>query len=475
VKISEQFSLNKSQPELDFVNIEPSEDTPLFLDPFFIGLRKDNWSVEATRTIRSFFQRMIRSIRQNQIANAKLLFSHLHEPNSTCLGLSRGRPRGRGIGRVNTDDIFASIIHSRAIQTGLIKDLEDNLLFVDGFGKDKLSDMATNVIRKHLIVYTQEQCKLLGIPLSPGVPSGFFWNRRTVQWESEHTDMLVVGHQIILLVPKGIVSFCKDYTPDKYYNKFVLNYLQNEHMQINSTLVQERKDGTRYVTKKDLKEVNPYSKQFLREFTKRHLEVLTDFKQQTKTIPLSDYEIGDVNLSELINYLIESLQRIPSGSDDATSYHRIIIGILEIIFYPHLIYPTLECEIHHGRKRIDITFDNAANEGIFFRFSNNMRLPCQYIMIECKIYSSDPANPELDQLAGRFSPNRGEVGFLLCRNIDNMDLFIDRCKDTYRDGRGLVIPLIDTDIIQLLDKIKNLNFVFVDNYLSDRTRKICIN
>ena len=475
MKISDQFDLNKTQPELDFVDIDPNKDLPLFIDPFFLSLRKDNWSMEATRAIKSFFQRMLNLVRLNQITNAKLLFLHLHEPNSTCLGLSRGQPRGRGVGSGNTDDIYTNIIQSRAIQTGLMTDLEDNLLFVDGFGKDKLSDMATNIITKYLIKYTQEQCKLHGITLSTGVPSGFFWNRETTQWESEHTEMLVIESKKILLVPKGIVSFSKDYTPEKYFNDFVLNYLQNEHLQLNSALVQERKSGAKYVTKKDLKESNPYSKQFLREFTQRNPEVLTEFKECTKTVPLFDYEIDDINLNELVNHLVESLREIPPGRDDATSYHRIIVGILEIIFYPHLIYPTLECEIHQGRKRIDITFDNAAIEGVFFRFSNNMDLPCQYIMIECKNYTSDPANPELDQLAGRFSPNRGQVGFLLCRDIENLNRFIERCRDTYQDDRGLIIPIIDSDIIQLLENIKNLNYEFIDNYLSNRVRQIAVN
>ena len=98
MKIGEQFNLNKAQPELDFVNIDPSQDTPFFIDPFFIGLRKDNGSAETTRTIRSFFQHMLSFLRQNQIADDKLLFLHLHEPNSTCLGLSIGRPNGRGPG-----------------------------------------------------------------------------------------------------------------------------------------------------------------------------------------------------------------------------------------------------------------------------------------------------------------------------------------------------------------------------------------
>lgn len=160
MKISQTFNLNKSQAELDFVDIDVNEDIPLFIDPFFISIRSDNWSIEVNRTIKDFFQKVINLIRQNNIREGKELFRHLHEPNTTCLGMSKGVPQGKGVGKRDTDDIFESIVQSRAIQTGLIQDIEDNLLFVDQFGKDKLSDMTTNIITKHVIEYTQEQCKL---------------------------------------------------------------------------------------------------------------------------------------------------------------------------------------------------------------------------------------------------------------------------------------------------------------------------
>jgi hypothetical protein len=122
-----------------------------------------------------------------------------------------------------------------------------------------------------------------------------------------------------------------------------------------------------------------------------------------------------------------------------------------------------------------LTFDNAAIDGIFYRLSQNMGIPCQYIMVECKNYSSDIQNPELDQLAGRFSPNRGQVGFLVCRTIDNFDLFINRCKDTYRDNRGLIIPLTDSDLIGLLNN-HNENFSnYSERFFSDRIRDITMN
>lgn len=475
MRIGEIFNLGKTQFELDFIDIDISTDTPLFIDPFFLSIRNDNWSIEATSTIRNFFQRIIDLIRTNQIIDAKILFRHLHEPNSTCLGFSRGIPRGRGIGHINTDDIFNSIIRSRAIQTGLVEHLEDNILFVDGFGKDKLSDMTTNIIRRHLLDYTITQCQLHGITMQDSVPSGFYWNRNSIQWEQIQCRSLIIDGRRILLVPKGVVSFCSDYIPTKYYQHYVLNFMQSEHLQINSALVQERKNGELYVTKKDLQEQNPYSKEFLVEFSQRNPTVLQSFRESTTISSLTNLEIADINVNDLTNYLITKLQNINPGNASATDYHRTIAGILELLFYPHLIYPDLEQEIHSGRKRIDIRFDNAADEGIFHRFSNNMDIPCSYIMMECKNYSSDPANPELDQLSGRFSPNRGQIGFLVCRTIDNMDRFINRCRDTFADQRGLIIPLVDNDIIELLQNYDNWHSNFMDRFISARVRQIAVN
>ena len=81
-----------------------------------------------------------------------------------------------------------------------------------------------------------------------------------------------------------------------------------------------------------------------------------------------------------------------------------ILGVLEFIFYPDLIYPQSEFPIHQGRKVIDIKFTNAAREGFFFGARLNLGTRAINVFIECKNYSHDPTNPELDQLAGRFAP-----------------------------------------------------------------------
>lgn len=481
MKISERFQLGKSQVELDFVDIDPDRDTPLYLSPHSLGYRSDAFSAEAHRTIESFFRFFLDLIRAGETDHARSLFEYLHEPNETCLGISSGNPNGRGVGSQQAQQIFDSIIQSRAIQTGVVEHLEDCRIFIHGIDKDKVSDMTTNIIRGCLVRYTQQQCLLHGIPLRPNTATGPCWNRENVRWEEYHDDMLVIDGAPILLVPKGVVSFAKTFGMGKYHQRFVLDFLKQEQLRTNGPFVhrrQLRNGGEKvWVSKMELKDnIAPAEKDFVTGFTARHREVFADFRKwaASSESSLNDDEIQPgLDLAAALAYLRQQLPTIAVGNDGATAYHRLVTGILEAIFYPMLISPSIEREIHDGRKRIDIVFDNAADEGIFSRLHRIHRLPCQYIAVECKNYGREVGNPEVDQLSGRFSPNRGQVGMLLCRSVENMDLLMRRCRDTYTDNRGLIIPLIDEDLDRLLsEKIENELARPEDRLLGDRIREI---
>ena len=65
---------------------------------------------------------------------------------------------------------------------------------------------------------------------------------------------------------------------------------------------------------------------------------------------------------------------------------------------------------------------NGAYDGVFHHLSTVRQIACPYIPFECKNYMTEIGNPELDQLAGRFSLNRGMVGFLCCRHFQRYAL-----------------------------------------------------
>jgi hypothetical protein len=99
--------------------------------------------------------------------------------------------------------------------------------------------------------------------------------------------------------------------------------------------------------------------------------------------------------------------------------------------------------------------ENSATAGVLYGLHAVRKLPCAFVAFECKNYTTEIANPELDQIAGRFSPNRGKIGFICCRRFEDRARFIERCRDTFKDDRGLVAPVDDATIDTWLSLIEN--------------------
>lgn len=102
----------------------------------------------------------------------------------------------------------------------------------------------------------------------------------------------------------------------------------------------------------------------------------------------------------------------------------------------------------------------------------NALLPCPFVFVECKNYTGEVENPELDQLSGRFSNRRGKVGILVCRALDNAELFLKRCSDTFEDDRGLVIPIADEDLIRALLAFPEQGASALEQVLQDKYEQV---
>lgn len=473
-RFSSHFKLGKSQPELDFVDVDLDGDLPLYIDPFAMKQRSDRWSYGCSVALSTYFQAVIDSIRSNNIQRAKYLLSHLGEPNEIRLGLCKSRPKGAGIGKGQADQILNALRDSMAVKTGFLTALEDCELMVDGIARDKISDLTANVIRGQLIEYTREQCTLLNVPMRTVAMPPIF-APETLEWNSKYGELPVYQNSLIILVPKVIVRHHPSLDHQGYYNNFVLDFLQGEALQASSSLVKTLKDGTQRVFKKELKQHFPCSKEFLYRFSKENPKILERYKEQmaaiAKTVDTDEVDEA-VNEKILAETLRTALREVPRGGECAAQYHSLILGIVEFIFFPSLSHPVKEKEIHEGRKRIDIVMDNGAKSGIFHKLHDIFKLPCPFVHIECKNYTRDPNNPELDQLAGRMSPQRGKVGVLFCRGLEDQELFDQRCKDTYKDDRGLILALDDPRLDELLELVQRGKRHLVDERLEEWFREI---
>lgn len=452
-RVSQVFKLGLTQSELDFVDVDVFGDVRLFIDPRALRLLPTDWGNECVALIQSFFRTVLEFIMSGDNIRAERLLRAIREPNETHLGLSRNQSRGRALGMESAHDVWQSLRKSEAAKTGVLEHLEDTILMVEGIGADIVSDIATNIIRGPLIRYTQTACDALGIPCSNGVDSGPLWDPDSKSWHAQYVRLPIAMRRKLLLVPKVIVRQRMEFDCDEYFRDYILEHLRDFEMSANSELVQLLKSGNRRITQKSL--IGKFGKGkhvIVRETLKepkllRNYRRAKDLKSQP---PMRHCDLAEAAGTPLpdSDSLLNDVLSTPTGGDFATNYHKSIASLLAAIFYPALTSPQIEHQIHQGRKRIDIAFTNVAQSGFFNWLSLHYCSP--HIFAECKNYGTEIGNPELDQLGGRFSKSRGQVGILLCRRFENRPLVVQRCRDTAMDSRGFILPLEDDDLRQLV-------------------------
>lgn len=177
-------------------------------------------------------------------------------------------------------------------------------------------------------------------------------------------------------------------------------------------------------------------------------------------------------LTSICGNLATFFANLTPGAKDAASYHRLVLGAFTALFYPALIQPHKEWEIHGGRKRVDIVFTNAADVGFFSHRRNDPKVNANAVIVECKNYSEDLKNTEIDQLLGRFDENRGKFGIIACRAINDHKALLERCRDASTRSQGYMFVLTDDDIISLLQFKARLEDELIEAYLHRKYREL---
>lgn len=454
-RVSERFDLGLSQPQLDFVDVKIESDTRVFVDPRALTTLDTDWGRECVALIGDFFGCVLTAITSGDKARAIGLLNQLHEPNETRLGLSRGTPAGHALGPELAGRVRRALEQSEAVKSGLLTDLEDTILMIEGISSDLISDITTNVIREPLIRYTQQACDDLAIPMEENIyPGGPLWDPGAEDWFQRFETLPVIGRKPLLLVPKVIVRKKMDYDADEYYDHYIIPLLRELEIEAKSDLVRMiKKRDEPHVTKKDLVARYGRGKAVNEAMTRAHPQLLDAYrKNKTRHVhpPISHDDLAGLTGTQPPDFdaLLAAVVAVEPGRAGATVYHRAVMNLLTPLFYPWLSMPEHEVRINAGRKRIDITYVNAASAGFFDWLARRYNAP--YVIVECKNYAGDPANPELDQLAGRFTPRRGNFGLLVCRSIDDKDLFAARCRDTADADNGYIVALDDADLAALV-------------------------
>lgn len=243
-----------------------------------------------------------------------------------------------------------------------------------------------------------------------------------------------------------------DYDPDEYYRHVILPHLRTQEMDAGSELVELLKNGNTRVTNKALIEKYGQGKLVNARETVRAPHLLDEYRREKEVVsePLSHETFADITGAPLPEWdrLLANALGVPAGREDADALHVAVQALLTAVFSREFSSPTKEVPLHGGRKRIDIVFANVARRGFFWWLHQNYS--AAHVIVEVKNYTDDVGHPELDQLAGRFSPSRGQFGLLVSRSFRDIARFVASCRDTADDRRGFIVALDEDDLRELV-------------------------
>ncbi|VDZ81176.1 Uncharacterised protein [Salmonella bongori] len=167
MKFADVFLNEHQQASLDFINIPLDTDLQFFIDPTAIKALKTTWGNNLEKLIKNYFSDIMASIKNGDLKRAGILLSSLRESNAFHLGYSGKKILRKSIGEKKTAQlILDSLINSKAAQSGLLTDLEDTALTIDGIASDRISDSVCNILKLPFIEYTQTICDFYGVSMS---------------------------------------------------------------------------------------------------------------------------------------------------------------------------------------------------------------------------------------------------------------------------------------------------------------------
>lgn len=225
--ISEYFKLSKGHRNFDFIDVNLSSDTELFIDPCLIETGHTQFCQSAADTMCDFFDNFYNLYRNHSSLGEKLnFFKHSHEINATKLGYGTGN-NGKAKtpeGMIETFKSVQTLIDSNIPLSKAI----DLPIFIRDFAEDCLSDMLTNILFLNLNEFTISQCEKHSMDIQDIPAKYYYWDIALHKWRIYKGKGLLIDGKPVLLVPKEIVHHNFYYNTEQYFSRIILEKMQAE-------------------------------------------------------------------------------------------------------------------------------------------------------------------------------------------------------------------------------------------------------
>lgn len=214
IHFTDYFNLDQTLiKSYDAFNISLINDLPLFIDPFLLFNSKNpeyqSLHNEMIKYLKFLRDKSHRSDLNQGLIQRWFIFSEIKQ---TWLGFSKVGNKGRGLGpdfakslNSNLHNVFMNF-GSEKITKG--SHLEKLCLIKDGIGKDFISDFTTNLIKEHLLKYTQEFTinNIEKKYIRKFCIDKVRFNYSSESWESDYFYLPTFSNDYVLLTPRNLLT-----------------------------------------------------------------------------------------------------------------------------------------------------------------------------------------------------------------------------------------------------------------------------
>lgn len=222
-----------------FLNVDIDHDKPLFVDPRSVRLQADPepFARQANHNTRTFFHETARCALSSDPADQRRgldLLQHFEEPRETRLGYAAAGFSGHGgaaevgtwIWEALTTDLEA------LLRVGILTQIEDLPLFVEGLAEDITSDLTTRIIFEPLSNFTASMVAAYPQFTANGHATvevdRQVWDSTAHQWTTKEVVLPDANGHPLLLVPRDWARPSLLMSARRYYDTKVLGYAQLE-------------------------------------------------------------------------------------------------------------------------------------------------------------------------------------------------------------------------------------------------------
>ena len=342
-RLNDFHNLPFTQEEVNFAIPFIDEDIPLYLDPFLLWKSPSQQDNSLHANIANSFNYFGNLFLKSEIAAIDIL-KNISECDEVGLGTSKTK-HGKKIGNNLARDILSTFKNIPQIREQGFLHFEEIQLLIEGFSKDRVSDIACNLIKSFLIDFTIQKCNQYSIPRST-VEITYF-DSKTYKFISEKNNLPINSDtkEPILLIPKRWLRFVPWLNLDDYFYNYISEsekILQGRKISRIEILEFNRKNydivqayvKQRQLRQKDCKN-DPLFTQIPILSSKRKLNTILK-------LPIGKFDNADKKYEDNLCPLLASM--LYPELDFAATQKRTISGVLirDLIFYNNISHPLLK-------------------------------------------------------------------------------------------------------------------------------------